>query len=99
MIRAGESVYNQVAMAQQRTIDVTGLPEPLVEAIESMVRTYRDRAVEPDEHSAVSAASRPIGWLKGQWELPDSFFEPLPDDLLDLFEGKGEDLDPEGSDR
>jgi antitoxin (DNA-binding transcriptional repressor) of toxin-antitoxin stability system len=33
---------------------------------------------------------RPIGLAKGKFEVPDSFFEPLPDDLLDLFEGKGE---------
>jgi hypothetical protein len=66
-----------------KTIDVSGLPTPLVEALESLVNTYREKAndvgrpVEP----------RPIGWLKGQWELPDSFFDPLPNELLDLFEG------------
>jgi antitoxin (DNA-binding transcriptional repressor) of toxin-antitoxin stability system len=32
---------------------------------------------------------RPIGLAKGRFEVPDSFFEPLPDNLLDLFEGKG----------
>lgn len=31
---------------------------------------------------------RPIGLGKGLAEIPDSFFAPLPDDLLDLFEGK-----------
>jgi antitoxin (DNA-binding transcriptional repressor) of toxin-antitoxin stability system len=31
---------------------------------------------------------RPIGLFKGQFEVGDAFFEPLPDDLLDLFEGK-----------
>ena len=34
---------------------------------------------------------RPIGLLKGQIHIPPSFYEPLPDDLLDLFEGKGEE--------
>lgn len=33
---------------------------------------------------------RPIGLAKGEFTVPDSFFEPLPDDLLDLFEGMGE---------
>jgi len=32
---------------------------------------------------------RPIGLGKGTFAVPDSFFEPLPDELLDLFEGKG----------
>lgn len=66
-----------------KEIDVSDLPQPLVEAIESIVRTFR-------ENSSPTANKRPIGWLRGQWELPDSFFEPLPDDLLDLFEGKSE---------
>jgi hypothetical protein len=30
---------------------------------------------------------RPIGLAKGQFEIPDSFFESLPDDILDGFEG------------
>jgi antitoxin (DNA-binding transcriptional repressor) of toxin-antitoxin stability system len=33
--------------------------------------------------------SRPSEWFKGKWSLPDSFFEPLPDDFLDLFAGAG----------
>ncbi len=31
---------------------------------------------------------RPTGGAKGQVIVPPSFFEPLPDDLLDAFEGK-----------
>ena len=30
---------------------------------------------------------RPIGLAKGQFEIPAGFFEPLPDDMLDAFEG------------
>ena len=30
---------------------------------------------------------REPGALKGLFEVPDSFFEPLPDDILDAFEG------------
>ena len=33
---------------------------------------------------------RPLGLAKGQVRLPGSLFDPLPDDLLDRFEGKGE---------
>lgn len=33
---------------------------------------------------------RPIGLAKGEFTIPPEFFDPLPDDLLDLFEGKGE---------
>lgn len=31
---------------------------------------------------------RPIGLDKGRLTVPKSFFDPLPDDLLDLFEDK-----------
>jgi hypothetical protein len=70
-----------VAMLKQ--IDVSDLPEPLVEAIESIVRTHRETATTTKVH-------RPSGWMKGRWQLPDSFFDPLPDELLDLFDGKTE---------
>lgn len=32
---------------------------------------------------------RPIGLHEGQFTVPDSFFDPLPDELLDAFEGRG----------
>ena len=31
---------------------------------------------------------RPIGLCKGEFTVPDDFNDPLPDDLLDAFEGK-----------
>lgn len=31
---------------------------------------------------------RPIGVAKGRLEVPPEFFDPLPDDLLDAFEGR-----------
>ena len=33
---------------------------------------------------------RPIGLAKGRLEVPDEFLEPLPEELLDAFEGSGE---------
>lgn len=40
---------------------------------------------------AVRTEPRPIGPLPGRptFEVPASFFDPLPDDELDLWEGKG----------
>lgn len=34
-----------------------------------------------------------IGVAKGMFTIPDSFFEPLPDDMLALFNGEGPDCD------
>ena len=31
---------------------------------------------------------RPFGILKGQMSVPETFFESLPDELLDVFEGR-----------
>ncbi|MGZ4957367.1 MAG: hypothetical protein ACXV8Q_19890 [Methylobacter sp.] len=31
---------------------------------------------------------RPIGLAKDIFQTPDSFFEPLPDEVLDAFEGE-----------
>jgi hypothetical protein len=69
-----------------RTIDVSDLPEPVVAAIESMMRTSREKV---ETAAPQRAQPRPIGWLKGEWELPELFFDPLPHDLLDLFQGTG----------
>lgn len=40
------------------------------------------RAVAPTRRTP-----RPIGLMRGQFEVPPSFFEPLPDDILAAFEG------------
>lgn len=42
------------------------------------IRPIEDRADEP----------RPFGLGKGLADIPDSFFDPLPDEMLDLFEGQ-----------
>lgn len=34
---------------------------------------------------------RPVGLAKGLFEVGPQFFEPLPEDVLDAFEGKGVD--------
>ena len=82
MIRAN-SLSSRYDPRMLKQIDVSDFPEPLVEAIESMVRTHRETATK-------AIVNRPMGWMKGKWQLPDSFFDPLPDDLLNLFEGKTE---------
>ena len=33
--------------------------------------------------------ARPIGLLKGQFTVPESFFEPLPDEVIAAFTGSG----------
>lgn len=66
-----------------RSIDISDLPQPLIDAIEAIVRSYRER--EPGGESS----PRKLGWARGHLpELPQSFFDQLPPDVLDLFDGK-----------
>ena len=37
---------------------------------------------------AAAPHRRVLGAMKGQFTYPDDFLDPLPDDLLDVFEGK-----------
>jgi hypothetical protein len=70
-------------MGMAQVIDLSGLPEPLIEAIGTIVRAYRGREVD------APAAPRSVGWARDVLpELPSSFFDPLPDELLSAFEGK-----------
>ena len=38
--------------------------------------------------TAPETKPRPIGLARGRFTVPPSFFEPLPDALLDAFEGR-----------
>lgn len=38
---------------------------------------------------AARTAARRLGVAKGAFEVPDAFFEPLPNDLLAAFTGRG----------
>jgi hypothetical protein len=48
-------------------------------------------AVPVDDYSwAIVDGKRPIGLARGEFSVPDDFDAPLPDDILDAFEGQGE---------
>ncbi len=86
MLETGQSSvqsHRVIIVGMFRAIDISDLPKSIVDAIEAMVRNYRERA------GGGPPAKRPIGWARDILpELPDSFFEPLPNEVLDLFEGK-----------
>ena len=41
-------------------------------------------------HSRKKESQRPIGLAKGEFIVPESFFDPLPEDLLSAFHGGAE---------
>jgi antitoxin (DNA-binding transcriptional repressor) of toxin-antitoxin stability system len=61
-----------------------------VEAGETVVICRRNVPVaEMRPLPAKPQTPRPIGLDRGQFSVGPEFFEPLPDELLDLFEGRG----------
>jgi hypothetical protein len=55
-------------------------------SVEELIGNYLEEYVSQNPQPILSA--RPIGLAKGKFSIPDSFFEPLPEELLDAFEGK-----------
>ena len=55
-------------------------------SVEELIGNYLEEYVSQNPQPVLS--TRPIGLAKGKFSLPDSFFEPLPEELLDAFEGK-----------
>jgi len=49
-----------------------------------------EEGARQDVQEAKQAATerRPVGLAKGHFQVPPDFFEPLPDELVDAFEGK-----------
>ena len=47
----------------------------------------------PGEAASLEERARLRGWgcMKGQFEVADAFFEPLPEDELKLWEGRGDE--------
>ena len=73
-MKARFSKYLDAALAGQRVV-VCRRNVPLAEL----------RAL-PEERTE----ERPLGLQRGKVPVPDSFFEPLPEDLLDAFDGHRE---------
>ncbi len=63
----------------------------LIEAVETGEEIIIARAGKPVAKLVPYKPVKPVrtpGLMKGKFEVPDSFFDPLPDELLDYFEGK-----------
>lgn len=59
-----------------------------LEAGEALIILAADKAVAKVEPIVPSSpARRPFGLCRGEFEVPDNFDEPLPEEVLTLFEG------------
>ncbi|WP_341327264.1 hypothetical protein [Methylotuvimicrobium sp. KM2] len=74
-------------MLQEQLIEeIKQLPDEKLAEVYDLVHFFRLGLAQ--EKQAETVRQRPIGLAKGLVEIPTSFFDPLPDDMLDDFEGK-----------
>ncbi len=67
---------NQFVESLETKIQPANMEKHLTnEDIDRIVESYKQQGKK-----------RPIGLAKGQFTVPDDFNEPLPDEILDLFE-------------
>ncbi|HYK04565.1 MAG TPA: type II toxin-antitoxin system Phd/YefM family antitoxin [Thermoanaerobaculia bacterium] len=55
---------------------------------ETVVVFEKDRPVAEMRPLARREGKRPIGLAKGEFVVPDDFNDPLPEDVLELFQGE-----------
>ncbi|WP_404358535.1 hypothetical protein [Methylotuvimicrobium sp. KM1] len=74
-------------MLQEQLIEeIKQLPDEKLAEVYDLVHFFRLGLAQ--EKQTETVRQRPIGLAKGLVEIPTSFFDPLPDDMLDDFEGK-----------
>ena len=65
--------------------------EEIVIATPSAAAVKLSPVPQIEAFDAATARKRGYGSMQGQFEVPDSFFDPLPEDELKLWEGRGGD--------
>lgn len=74
-------------MLQERLIEeIKQIPSDKLAEVYDLVHYFR-LGLAHEKDSQKLPTQRPIGLAKAVFQVPASFFEPLPDDLLDAFEG------------
>jgi hypothetical protein len=74
-------------MLQEKIIaEIKQIPDEKLAEIYDLVHYFRLGLLQ--ERQTLPVKQRSIGLAKGLMEIPPSFFEPLPDDVLDAFEGR-----------
>ncbi len=73
-------------MLQEQLIEeIKQIPKEKLAEIYDLIHYFRLALTQGKQVENIR--QRPIGLAKGQVEIPAGFNEPLPDDILDTFEG------------
>ena len=74
-------------MLQDQLIEeIKQIPPDKLAELYSLVHYYRLGLANEGQNPKLTAKRR-IGLAKGTFQVPSSFFEPLPQEILDAFEG------------
>ncbi|KOR32933.1 hypothetical protein TI05_04160 [Achromatium sp. WMS3] len=75
-------------MLQNRIIDeIRHIPDNKLPELYDLIHYFR-LGLTYKQHTNVQEKQRPIGLAKQKFKVPDSFFDPLPNEILDAFEDK-----------
>lgn len=74
-------------MLQQQLIEeIKQIPNEKLAEVYDLIHYFRLGLAQ--EKQTTTLKKRLIGLAKGRITIPESFFDPLPNDVLDAFEGK-----------
>jgi hypothetical protein len=74
----------EVSMLHEQVIEeIKQIPSEKLAEIYDLIHFFRLGLLQ--EQQTIPLPKRPIGLVKGQLDIPASFFDDLPDDLLAVF--------------
>ena len=68
--------------------EIKKIPNDKLVEIYDFIHYFRLGLTQEQQRQRIMVKQRPIGLSKGKFQVPESFFEPLTDDIVDAFEGK-----------
>ncbi len=75
-------------LKEQIIEEIKQIPDDKLLEIYDLIHYFRLGVVQEKQSQKITVTQRPIGLSKGKFQVPESFFEPLANEMLDAFEGK-----------
>lgn len=74
-------------LQEQLIAEIKQIPSEKLAEVYDFVHYFRSGLAQ-EQRLNMPKPQRPISLAKGQFEVPESFFEALPEDMLNVFAGK-----------
>ena len=75
-------------LQEQIIEEIKQIPNDKLVEIYDLIHYFRLGVAQEEQSQKITVKQRPIGLSKGKFQVPESFSEPLSDEMLDAFEGK-----------